>query len=259
MTTKANATTYNAQFYDEITPLSIRSAGVIAPLLIRHLQPASVIDVGCGAGAWLAAFELGGVTDIMGLEGSWVDTAQLHVDAAKIVAADLQHPPAIDRQFDLAMSLEVAEHLEPASAARFVAFLTGLAPVVMFSGAAPQQGGHGHKNEQWPAYWAALFAAEGFHALDIVRPYVWGNTDVSYWYSQNIVVYARHDRLDDVRPAFPLDADGLPLPLVHPELARRLARRINGDTLRALLRESPALGRRFARRQLGRWRARSHT
>jgi hypothetical protein len=61
------------------------------------------------------------------------------------------------RTFDLAICLEVAEHLPPEAAEGFIDSLTRLAPVVLFSAAITFQVGNQHLNGQWPDYWATLF------------------------------------------------------------------------------------------------------
>jgi hypothetical protein len=83
------------------------------------------------------------------------------------------------------MSLEVAEHLPPDRSNSFIAELTALAPVALFSAAIPQQGGTDHINERWQSYWAGLFKKRGFSPLDVIRPAVWENDAVERWYRQN--------------------------------------------------------------------------
>ena len=63
----------------------------------------------------------------------------------------------LERKFDLAISLEVAEHLKSSSSEDFVQSLTTLAPMILFSAAIPHQGGLHHINEQWLEYWGDLF------------------------------------------------------------------------------------------------------
>ena len=67
---------------------------------------------------------------------------------------DLNQPFTLDRTSDLVVCLEVAEHVPPLSAGDFIASLTRLASIILFSAAIPYQGGDGHLNEQWPEYWA---------------------------------------------------------------------------------------------------------
>jgi hypothetical protein len=63
--------------------------------------------------------------------------------------------------------------------------------VVLFSAAIPHQGGTAHLNEQWQAYWAAFFAQHGYVAVDCIRPRIYGNAKVEWWYRQNILIYCR--------------------------------------------------------------------
>jgi len=250
---------YDHGFYDEISPFSVSAAQVVVPIIADLVAPASVIDVGCGTGAWLAAWQAHGVGNVLGLDGGYVDLDALHIEREQFQAADLEDPPTIDRRFDLAMSVEVAEHLSPAAADGFVRFLTGLAPVVLFSAAPPGQGGVDHINEQWPAYWARRFASHGYRAFDIVRPRVWREPDVAFFYAQNLVLFAVDDRFDGVEPAFPLVPDAeepdvaVPLPVVHPELLAAVARHkgtVRPASLSSLLRQLPDATARAARRRV---------
>ena len=117
------------------------------------VAPRSIVDVGCGSGAWLSAFATAGVRDLVGLEGSPADPEIADVEPSVIQVCDLSRPFRLNRDFDLAVSLEVAEYLPEDSAASFIESLTQLAPIVLFSAAIPGQTGVGHINEQWPTYW----------------------------------------------------------------------------------------------------------
>jgi hypothetical protein len=75
--------------------------------------------------------------------------------------------------------------------------LAALAPVIVFSAAIPFQGGHAHLNEQWPQYWAERFRDHGYVAIDYVRPRVWGNPAVSWWYAQNTLVFCTERYLQE--------------------------------------------------------------
>jgi hypothetical protein len=70
--------------------------------------------------------------------------------------------------------------------------LCELAPVVLFSAAVPGQGGHGHVNEQWPAYWVERFSSLGFHCSGALRWRFWRDERVEHWYAQNLL-FAAHD------------------------------------------------------------------
>jgi SAM-dependent methyltransferase len=204
---------YDAAFFAYLTEGSRRSADRIVPLVIDAISPRSVIDVGCGMGTWLAAFRTAGIEDVHGVDGDYVDQAQLLIPAAVFEPADLTQPLNIKRRFDLVVSLEVAEHLPPHRAASFVADLAALAPVVLFSAAIPDQGGTDHVGERWQDEWAELFARHGLRPVDIVRPQVWNDENVEWWYAQNTLLYVPQDHA--------LHAPALPLRLVHPRLFQR--------------------------------------
>src|ERR1700685_413165 len=135
-------------------PVSGPSAGIAVPLILGITGAASVVDVGCGAGNWIVAFQNAGVRDYFGVDGVHIPPETLRFPVARFLAHDLTTPLRLDRRFDLAISLEVAEHLPESAAAVFVKSLTDAADIVVFSAAIPLQSGPGHVNEQWPPYWA---------------------------------------------------------------------------------------------------------
>ncbi len=188
---------YDNNFYDENADGSLRSARAIAPLVIALTDPRSVVDFGCGIGTWLQAVIECGVDDYLGLDGDHVDRSQLRIPTERFRPMDLTCPDRLGRMFDLAVCLEVAEHLPATAAPNLVRALTEAAPVVLFSAAVPGQMGTNHVNEQWPWYWEELFARQGFVRLDPVRHRVWRNPEVEWWYRQNTVVYAHRTALRD--------------------------------------------------------------
>jgi len=186
---------YTVEFYEKKKEGSFRSAEVIIGTLLRLINFRSVVDVGCGVGTWLRAVEKQGISDVLGIDGEYVDRALLQVSGDRFLSRDLTMPLKLDRTFDLAMSLEVAEHLPQEFASTFVHSLVGLAPIVLFSAAIPFQGGNHHVNEQWPDYWADLFKCHGYVQVDCIRPVVWDDPSVDWWYAQNTFVYANQAAL----------------------------------------------------------------
>jgi SAM-dependent methyltransferase len=215
---------------------------VIAPLLAEITRCRSVIDVGCGDGSWLVALRNNGVTDLLGVDGDHVRSSGLKIPTDQFHAADLSRPLVIPRRFDLAMSLEVAEHLPESAAEGFVSALTRLSDFVVFSAAVPNQGGVNHVNEQWPTYWAALFAEAGFTPVDCFRRRIWNDARVAFWYRQNILLFVRGDRVSETQQLANAHraTDPALLSLVHPEaLAYKQtllddARELRGMRLREL-------------------------
>jgi SAM-dependent methyltransferase len=234
---------YDDSFYGAQEAESYRSAQVVFDVVWRFYRPASLVDVGCGVGPWLQAAREHGVEDFLGIDGEHVATDHLWIPTDHFVAHDLAAPLDVARRFDLAVSVEVAEHLPPTVAGRFVETLTGLAPVVLFSAAVPNQGGTGHLNEQWPEYWAGLFAEHGFLAYDCLRPRLWDDDRVAWWYRQNVMLFAADaSLLDEPGPATE------PLALVHPLQVDAILTRPNVLTLRELVRQLPPAVRRSIHR-----------
>lgn len=214
---------YTPAFFQAISDGSTRSARVVVPLLMSLVRPKSVVDVGCGRGKWLAVFRDAAVTELLGIDGPYVDLARTDLAANEFIRHDLTKPLAVGRVFDLAVSLEVAEHLPAEAADGFVALLASLAPVVAFSAAIPGQGRTGHLNERWPDYWARKFAAKGFLVVDAVRPAIWSHPDVEWWYAQNLLVFAVPHEIG-IRPPLTralADTHLHRLNLVHPRCFRR--------------------------------------
>jgi SAM-dependent methyltransferase len=173
-----------------------RSASEILPILFGLLPVRSVVDVGSGVGTWLSVAQQLGVEDVLGVDGSYVSRDLLQIPVNRFYPHDLTRPLTLPRRFDVALSLEVGEHLPSTAAQVYVASLTSLAPVVLFSAAIPFQPGDHHINCQWPDYWANLFREHGFHPVDCIRRRVWSNPNVEYWYRQNTVLFANDDALE---------------------------------------------------------------
>jgi SAM-dependent methyltransferase len=189
---------YEQSFYQTLAGNATRSSAVVVPLILEYVRPASIVDVGCGTGGWLAEFRKHGIEDVLGLDGPWVRPDLLEIPKERFRVADVAQPIHEPRRFDLVISLETAEHLPPASAQTFVDSLTSLGPVIVFSAAIPFQGGNNHFNEQWPDYWAALFAAKGYTFVDCLRARIWSNPNVEWWYAQNMFFVVERAKLGDL-------------------------------------------------------------
>lgn len=252
---------YDESFYLAHRDIGYRAATAVVPILVEMLRPASVVDVGCASGAWLSAFRENGVEDYLGIDSSWVNLDSLVIPQDRFLRHNLDEPLTLGRQFDLVVSLEVAEHLPPSAAMSFVHTLTQLGPVVVFSAAIPHQGGVCHFNEQWPEYWAGLFAHFGFVPVDCIRPRIWSDPDVAWWYSQNTLLYARPEVIGrlglqpaaDVAEAhFSMVRREMYLKILEKYLAARETADLRQVPLRKLLRALPGALFRTVRRLLSR-------
>lgn len=173
--------TYDDAFYEEEGRVAKRSAAEVMPWLYRQLayDARYAIDVGGGTGEWGAAWRL------------WTEGEFLVID---------QHPDGYQPRlvldisngvnctgWDLAICLEVAEHLPPESAEPLVAGLAQ-ATTVLFSAATPGQPGVNHINCQPHDYWHQLFAAHGMTPEFIGDKFT---EPVADFYRRNMYLYRR--------------------------------------------------------------------
>ena len=210
---------YDDKFYTSVQAGARQSARHLLPIIFELVMPNSVVDVGCGDGTWLSIVQDLGIADFLGVDGDYVDRKSLQIAADRFQPLDLAKPFSLPRRYDLAISLEVAEHLPEVAAAGFIQSLVRLADVVLFSAAIPFQGGVNHLNEQWQDYWAQHFAQHGYVPLDCVRTAIWGNNEVNWWYAQNTLLYVNRTILS-ARPKLKSICDQPapgPLSIVHPK------------------------------------------
>lgn len=180
---------YTGEFFEYINAGSLASARVVCPLVVERLKPRSVLDVGCGAGAWCRVWGELGVEQVVGVDGEYVDIASLLVPPDWFRSRDLSEPFDLATQFDLVVSLEVAEHVPEAKADVFVDNLVRHGSTILFSAAVPGQGGEFHVNEQPLEYWRRRFAARGYRCFDPLRPLIVHDARVEPWYRYNTLLY----------------------------------------------------------------------
>ncbi len=112
---------------------------------------------------------------------------------------DLRTFRYVGEKYDLAISIEVAEHIEGEFAGVFVDTLTSLSDCVVLTAAPPGQGGIAHVNEQPWEYWRDLFRARGFrfsaarHALLVegIKAAQASGHHVAAWFPANIMCFKR--------------------------------------------------------------------
>lgn len=182
---------YDGEYYEHQVEDSLRSARVVLTHLWEYFQPTSVLDVGCGRGAWLKACRELGSSVLLGFDGDWNSQSMMIDSAIQFRSIDLNRPFFVDSRPDLAMSLEVAEHLEPSSSLQFIDCLSQASDVVLFSAAYTGQGGTNHLNERPHTYWASLFRDRSYVPFDLFRSFLWGNEEVCFWYRQNTFLYCK--------------------------------------------------------------------
>lgn len=188
---------YDALFFRYIEEGAVRSARIVVPTVVECLGVRSVLDVGCGAGAWLGEYLRAGV-EALGIDGEYVDRERLLVPADRFVELDVSRPFDLGRRFDLVQCLEVGEHLPHDASSTLVGNLTRHSDRILFSAAIPGQGGEHHVNEQSYEFWRGLFAERGFSPFDFIRPRLAGSR-VEPWYARNMILYAAAEATEHLR------------------------------------------------------------
>jgi SAM-dependent methyltransferase len=191
--------TYDDAYYArDVETAAVEGAGVISRSIVSWFRPASVIDVGCGTGALLAALRERGCK-VAGLEYSEAALKYCRARQLDVVKFDIEHDnPAATlagTSYDVAVSFEVAEHLPEAVAGRYVSLLCGLAPAIVLTAAKPGRGGTDHVNEQPPSYWIARFAAHGFrHDEACARAFTseWSQAGIASFYHDSVMIFRSH-------------------------------------------------------------------
>lgn len=187
---------YSPKYFQTLVePYARRSAPQMARSIVETFSPASAVDVGCGSGVLLTELRKLGVRNLLGL-----DSAEAGLDIARARAVDVRSfDISTDRwteqkTFDIAISMETAEHLPVASTEQYVVLLCEFAPVVIFTAAHPGQGGIGHLNEQPPEYWIKKFQRHGFQwsekTADAWKP-IWRAAGVADFYIDNLMIFQK--------------------------------------------------------------------
>lgn len=168
---------------------------LIVDKLLKIYKPKCVVDFGCGLGTFLKAFKEQNIKDVLGLDGSWVDRDLLknYLSNSEFKEVNLEQRISLDQKYDLAISLEVAEHLDQNSASLFVENLCNASDVILFSAAIPYQGGQNHINEQWVEYWQKKFRKHKYSFHDVLRDDIWLEESVKWWYKQNMFLVIKDD------------------------------------------------------------------
>ena len=186
-------TEYNNHFFQGFELTSYIAATKMLPIVLGKLMPESIIDFGCGQGIWeKALLEINPNLEITGIDGEYISKEDLKIDEAYFIGHDLNRPMKISKKYDLAISIEVAEHLKKESADIFVDNICSSSDNILFSAAIPYQGGTEHINEEWQSYWIKKFVSRGYNYDTSLRDYLWKDKDITPWRRQNILFFSKH-------------------------------------------------------------------
>ena len=185
---------YDSHYFEStVEGPAVDSAETISQSILNDLGPNTVVDVGCGTGALLEALRTRGC-QVFGLEYSTAALQYCKERELDVQKFDLESENLVeDRTFDVAISMEVGEHLPEKTADRYVDLITRLSNVIVFTAATPGQGGDDHVNEQPHSYWISKFQSLGFaydESLSIRWRNSWRGTDnVASFYHRNLMIF----------------------------------------------------------------------
>ncbi len=138
----------------------------IGDMIMAEINPKSVIDWGCGCGFLLERIYGHGVLDVLGIDSSkevqnfWNDELREELVKQLKVASVLEYKAK--KKYDLAVCMEVGEHINEMYVDALVKKIVGLADTIWWTAAQPGQGGEGHINCQPLSYWESVFDDAGF-------------------------------------------------------------------------------------------------
>lgn len=167
----------------------------VAHAIVNTYHPQTVIDVGCGPGKLSMAIARLGVA-VTAIDGF----SEPHFGGLpiKFCHVNLNDPDSLTRfigaqKYDVAICVEVAEHLDPPVSSALIAGLAAASPIVVFSAGVLDQGGHGHVNLRPRDFWHQEFVQRKYLCADRLRPLLRGRDSVALWYQFNVVDYIRAD------------------------------------------------------------------
>lgn len=177
-------------FYEieaEEGPFAVR----LAQWLEDWLAPSEALDVGCGPGIYVNALREEGI-DAIG-----IDTDPRIKNREYIYNESLFDLAANGRTSELVLCLEVAEHINPDHSdmlALNVASAVAKNGFLIFSAAAPGQGGVGHINCQTKQFWEEKLVAHGLRRSikteDVLKRYIKKGYHMG-WFAQNVMVFIK--------------------------------------------------------------------
>ena len=188
---------YDNKFFQNTIKLEAKSAADFVDIVLKYYHPASIVDIGCGAGIYLKEFEQRGVKNLLGIDGSFAASEEFLLSPDKLEIFDLTKEYKFKNQYDLGLCLEVAEHLEESSADTLIETITNSSKNIIFSAAVPGQGPRsiGHINEQWPEYWIEKFKHKNFsyqkEKTEKLRQEM-KDKGVVWWIVNNLMIFNRN-------------------------------------------------------------------
>ncbi len=174
----------------------VAAARHIAGVLFGEFAPRRLIDLGCGCGVYSDAFRRLGA-DVVAVDA--VTPPPEFSFPGPIEIRDLTEPfENVWGDFDMALCLEVAEHIPEESVEAFLANICRFSSLLLFSAAPPFQGGEHHVNERPKRYWRGKLGAHGLlynrRSTGVLSERFKAEMPPLMWMCQQISVYERKER-----------------------------------------------------------------
>ena len=179
---------------DMINCGQMHSARGVLPVVFDYLGevPEYVVDIGCGRGAWLYACKELGVNYTSGVDGPWVSCELEKIGIDEFYQHDLETGVLEPiRWHNLAICLEVAEHVSAEGSQNLVETLCSHSRNILFSSAPKGQGCEMHLNEQSLKYWDEKFNKRGYKRVKNFKKDLENIEKIDYWYVNNTCLYKK--------------------------------------------------------------------
>ncbi len=157
------------------------SAQALLPDLLSRLAARSVLQVGCGTGAWLAvALDLG-VDDVVGIDDTACPPEAMRVGRDRVQQVDFARGFDLGRRFDVVLCVDLVPRLPTSSFDALAAALVGHGDVVVVATASPGKEGR-----------TSLATSLACHGLLPIAnwPAVPSRTQVAPWHARDLALYA---------------------------------------------------------------------
>ena len=187
---------YGPDYYEMVDQTTGKSAKIMAETIVKHLQPETVIDMGCGAGNLIAELRELGV-ETKGLEFSQWGLKFCQKRELDVTRMDFTDPDLMSKslgRFDLSISTEVVIQLPLQAAKNHIAYLCQHADTVLFS-SPPCANDRRPQSPQTAEYWIQQFFNQGYeldHELSEEFRSRWENEGAAPWFYRRPMIFRKH-------------------------------------------------------------------
>lgn len=155
-------------------------------------RPASVLDIGCGSGAYLKYFATRGTEAIRGVDS--IDGKFGYLQPNEYTRVDLERPLDLSDTFDLVICTSVIDNTSPHLERVLVDNIAGHASKhIVFCGERHGESRAAHVNSQTIAHWLDLFQSAGWYPC-LFDTLALRSLSTLSWFRTGLVVFIQDDR-----------------------------------------------------------------